>query len=70
MNCSTLKSSSRKRLLKLSVIPFEIKTIQDVVDHYQELVDLFESWPRETEPGTVTLEDGTTQYYDVVEEGI
>lgn len=51
------------------LIPFEVQTIQDVVDHYQELVDLFESWPRETEPGTVTLEDGTTQYYYVVEEG-
>lgn len=51
------------------LIPFDVSTLQDVVDHYQELVDLFESWPREAEPGTVTLEDGTTQYYYVVEEG-
>lgn len=51
------------------LIPFEVNTLQDVVDHYQELVDLFESWPREAEPGAVTLEDGTTQYYYVVEEG-
>jgi hypothetical protein len=51
------------------LIPFEVNALQDVVDHYQELVDLFESWPREAEPGAVTLEDGTTQYYFVVEEG-
>jgi hypothetical protein len=51
------------------LFPFEVNTLQDVVDHYQELVDLFESCPREAEPGTVTLEDGTTQYYYVVEEG-
>lgn len=51
------------------LIPFKLNTLQDVVDHYQELVELFESWPREAEPGTVTLEDGTTQYYYVVEEG-
>jgi hypothetical protein len=51
------------------LIPFEVNTLQDLVDHYQDLVDLFETWPRETEPGKVTLEDGTTQYYYVVEEG-
>ncbi len=51
------------------LFPFEVNTLQDVVEHYQELVELLESWPRETEPGTVTLEDGTTLYYYVVEEG-
>lgn len=50
------------------LIPFEINTLQDVVDHYQELVDLFETWPREANPGTVTLEDGTTQFFYVVRE--
>ena len=51
------------------LIPFEVNTLQDVVDHYQKLVDLFETWPREAEPGTVTLEDGTTQFFYVVEQG-
>ena len=51
-----------------ALIPFEVNTLQDVVDHYQELVDLFETWPREADPGTVTLEDGTTQFFYVVEE--
>lgn len=50
------------------LFPFEVNTLQDVVDHYQEIVDLFETWPREAEPGTVTLKDGTTQYFYVVEE--
>lgn len=50
------------------LFPFEINTLQDIVDHYQELVDLLETWPRENEPGEVTLEDGTTQYFYVVEE--
>lgn len=49
------------------LFPFEVITLQDVVDHYQELVELFESWPREAEPGTVLLEDGTTQKFFVVE---
>ena len=48
------------------LIPFEVNTLQEVVDHYEDLVDLFETWPRESNPGTVTLEDGTTQYYYVV----
>ncbi|MBL8820105.1 MAG: hypothetical protein JNL58_29040 [Planctomyces sp.] len=51
------------------LIPFEVNTLQDLADHYGELVDMFETWPREAEPGTVTLEDGTTEYYFVVEEG-
>ena len=50
------------------LIPFEINTLQDVVDHYEDLVDLFTTWPRESNPGTVTLEDGTTQYYYVVKD--
>jgi hypothetical protein len=52
-----------------AMVPFEVNTLQDVVDHYDELVNLFETWPREAEPGTVTLEDGTTQYFYVIEEG-
>lgn len=47
------------------LFPFELNTLQDVVDHYAELVELFESWPREAEPGTVLLEDGTTQKFFV-----
>jgi hypothetical protein len=50
------------------LFPFELNTLQDVVDHYPELVDLFESWPRETEPGKVLLGDGTHQQYFVIEE--
>ena len=50
------------------LIPFEVNTLQDVVDHYEDFVDLFETWPRESKPGTVKLEDGSTQHYYVVEE--
>lgn len=51
------------------LIPFEVNTLQDVVDHYGEFVDLLESWPREAKPGSVKLEDGTTQFFYVIEEG-
>jgi hypothetical protein len=51
------------------LIPFEVNTLQDLADHYTELVELFETWPREAEPGTVTLDDGTAQYYYVVDQG-
>ncbi len=50
------------------LIPFEVNSLQDLVDHYGELVDLFETWPREAKPGTVVLDDGTTQYFYVVED--
>ena len=50
------------------IIPFKVQTLHDLVEHYPELVDLFETWPREAEPGTLTLEDGSTQYFYVVEE--
>jgi len=39
-----------------------------VVDHYRELVELLEAWPREAEPVALTLEDGTTQQFFVVKE--
>jgi hypothetical protein len=51
------------------LIPFEFNTLQDVVEHYAEFVDLLESWPREAKPGSVKLEDGTTQFFYVIEEG-
>lgn len=50
------------------LIPFEVNSLQDVVNHYEDLVDLFETWPGESNPGTVTLDDGTTQYYYVVKD--
>ncbi|MCA9195028.1 MAG: hypothetical protein KDB03_24820 [Planctomycetales bacterium] len=50
------------------LFPFEVESLQDVVDHYPELIILFETWPREDEPGQVMLEDGTTQSFYVVEE--
>ena len=50
------------------LIPFEVNTLQDVVDHYEDLADLFETWPGESNRGTVTLEDGTTQDYYVVKD--
>lgn len=50
------------------IIPFKVHTLHDLVEHYQELVDLFETWPREAEPGTLTLEDGSPQYFYVVED--
>ena len=49
------------------LLPFEVHSLDDLVDHYVELIELFESWPREAKPGTVVLDDGTTQYYHVVD---
>ncbi len=51
------------------LLPFEVSKLQDVVDHYAELEELFEHWPRAAKPGSVILEDGTTQFFYVVEEG-
>ena len=50
------------------IIPVPTASLQDVVDHYQELVEFFESWPRKNAPGEVTLEDGSIQYYYVRED--
>ncbi|MCC9608632.1 hypothetical protein LOC68_09295 [Blastopirellula sp. JC732] len=51
-----------------ALVPFELNTLQDVVDHYEEIVELLETWPRESAPGTVTLEDGSIQHYYVIED--
>jgi hypothetical protein len=51
-----------------NLFPFELNTLQDLADHYAELVDLFETWPREAEPGTVILDDGISEQFFVVEE--
>jgi hypothetical protein len=51
------------------LFPFEVNTLQDVVNHYPDFVDLLESWPRKDKPGSVKLEDGTTQFFYVIEEG-
>lgn len=50
-----------------SLFPFEVVTLQDIVDHYAELLVQLETWPREAAPGSVTLEDGTTQFFYVIE---
>ena len=50
------------------LMPFEINTMQDLADRYGDLVELFETWPRKANPGSVTLEDGTIQSYFVVED--
>lgn len=50
-----------------SLLPFDVATLQDVVDHYAELLVLLETWPLEAAPGTVTLEDGTTQFFYLIE---
>lgn len=51
------------------IIPFPINTVQDIVDHYEELVEFFDSWPRESNPGRVILEDGSVQKYYVLDTG-
>lgn len=52
-----------------SLFPFKLNTPQDLVDHYAELVDIFETWPGKANPGKVTLADGTTQFYHVIKQG-
>jgi hypothetical protein len=49
------------------LLPFEINTVQDLVDHYEDLVQVLANWPRETKPGSVVLDDGSTQFYSVRE---
>jgi hypothetical protein len=51
------------------VIPFPINTPQDLINHYQEFVNLLESWPIESAPGRVFLEDGSVQSYFVFDKG-
>jgi len=51
------------------LIPYPTNTLQDIVDHYRELVDYFETWPRESEPGEVILDDGSAQRYYALESG-
>ena len=50
------------------LIPFEVATLQDVVDHYADFIGLLDSWPRQSKPGSVMHEDGSTQYYYVIED--
>ncbi len=49
------------------IIPYPTRTLQDIIDHYEELVDYFDKWPRESEPGHVILDDGSVQTYYVVD---
>ena len=51
------------------IIPFPINTVQDLVDNYEDLVDYFDTWPRESEPGQVILDDGSIQKYYVLDVG-
>ena len=51
------------------IIPYPTNTLQDIIDHYEELVDYFDTWPRESEPGRVVLEDGSVQKYYVLDTG-
>ena len=51
------------------IIPYPTHTLQDIIDHYEELVDYFDTWPRESEPGRVVLEDGSVQKYYVLDTG-
>lgn len=50
------------------LLPFEINTVQDLVDHYVDLIDVLATWPSESEPGSVILDDGSTQFYFVIED--
>ena len=48
------------------LIPYPTDTLQDIIDHYEELVEHFDSWPRESDPGRVVLDDGSLQKYYVI----
>nr|MCU0720530.1 hypothetical protein [Pirellula sp.] len=51
------------------IIPYPTHTLQDIIDHYEELVDYLDTWPRESDPGQVILEDGSVQKYYVLDTG-
>ncbi|XZE22013.1 hypothetical protein SH449x_001929 [Pirellulaceae bacterium SH449] len=51
------------------MIPFPVNTLQDLINHYQQFVTLLESWPIESAPGRVFLDDGSAQSYFVFDKG-
>lgn len=40
-------------------IPFRVRSVQDVINHYDDIVSVLSKWPHEPEKLTVTANDGT-----------
>ncbi|TWT38347.1 MFS transporter [Blastopirellula retiformator] len=45
--------------------PFPLRSIDDFVDHYDELVKIFETWPREDQPGRFAYEIDGVEYGEI-----
>lgn len=50
----------------MELIPYNVTTLEGLIDNYDNLATMFASWPRDSNPGQVTLDDGTKQYFYVV----
>jgi hypothetical protein len=46
-----------------ALIPVKANTVADIVDHYDELVEFFEMWPKQSTPGKVQDRSGTLLHY-------
>lgn len=66
--------SSKSRITGLNVgehgpfenyFPFRFRTLDDIVDHYDELAKLAKEWPREDQPGEFTYQHGDVQYWAI-----
>lgn len=51
-----------------NLFPFPLRSVDDIVDNYDELVKLLETWPREDQPGRVE-HDGISYEYWVEDDG-
>ncbi|MCC9606862.1 hypothetical protein LOC68_15740 [Blastopirellula sp. JC732] len=49
--------------------PFPLQSIDDIAAHYDELVELLDTWPREEKPGRMETADGLTIEYWKVDGG-
>lgn len=45
------------------LIPVKANTVADIVEHYDELVEFFETWPKQSSPGKVQDQSGTLLHY-------
>ncbi|MCC9606863.1 hypothetical protein LOC68_15735 [Blastopirellula sp. JC732] len=45
------------------LVPLKIESVDDLVEHYDELVELLESWPRKEAPGHLERGDETLDYW-------
>lgn len=45
--------------------PFPLRSIDDIVDHYDEIVAILKTWPRQDQPGELTWEGRHAKYWAI-----